>query len=62
MARLRRLGVVKGARELRLRPVVLHEVERILYDYLTHILERDLKSVDFLHRLRREADAVVREE
>lgn len=41
--------------QLQLRPAVLHEVERVLYDYLIHILERDLKSVDFLHRLRREA-------
>ena len=42
--------------QLRLRPVVLHEIERVMYDYLTHILERDLKSADFLHRLRREAE------
>jgi DNA repair protein RecO (recombination protein O) len=42
--------------QLRLRPAVLHEIERVMYDYLTHILERDLKSVDFLHRLRREAE------
>ena len=48
--------------QLRLRPVVLHEIERILYDYLTHILERNLKSVDFLHRLRREAEVVAGEE
>ncbi|MFO7662833.1 MAG: DNA repair protein RecO [Chloroflexota bacterium] len=41
--------------QLHLRPAVLHEIERILHDYLVHILERDLKSVDFLHRLRREA-------
>ncbi len=42
--------------QLHLRPAVLHEMERIHYDYLTHILERNLKSVDFLHRLRREAE------
>jgi DNA repair protein RecO (recombination protein O) len=47
--------------QLRLRPAVLHEVERILHHYLTHILERDLKSVDFLHRLRREAEVVSEE-
>lgn len=41
--------------QLRLRPAVLHEIERVMYAYLTHILERDLKSVDFIHRLRREA-------
>jgi hypothetical protein len=27
-----------------------------MHFYLTHILERNLKSVDFLHRLRREAE------
>jgi len=42
--------------QLRLRPAVLHEMERVLHDYLTHILERELKSADFLHRLRREAE------
>ena len=41
--------------QLRLRPAVLHEIERVMHAYLTHILERDLKSADFLHRLRREA-------
>ncbi|HMT21840.1 MAG TPA: DNA repair protein RecO [Promineifilum sp.] len=41
--------------QLRLRPAVLHEIERVMHDYLTHILERDLKSSEFLHRLRREA-------
>jgi len=29
--------------------------ENIMHFYLTHILERNLKSVDFLHRLRQEA-------
>jgi DNA repair protein RecO (recombination protein O) len=48
--------------QLRLRPAVLHEIERVLYDYLTHILERNLKSVDFLHRLRREAEVVAEEQ
>ncbi|MBP6017000.1 MAG: DNA repair protein RecO [Candidatus Promineofilum sp.] len=42
--------------QLRLRPAVLHELERVMHDYLTHILERDLKSADFLQRLRREAE------
>ncbi len=45
--------------QLRLPPAVLHEIERVLYDYLTHILERNLKSVDFLHRLRREAQVIA---
>jgi DNA repair protein RecO (recombination protein O) len=48
--------------QLRLRPVVLHEIERVMYDYLTHILERDLKSVDFLHRLRSEAELFAGQE
>jgi DNA repair protein RecO (recombination protein O) len=31
------------------------ELEAIMHYYISHILERSLKSVDFLHRLRREA-------
>ncbi len=31
------------------------ELESLMHFYLTYILERHLKSVDFLHRLRREA-------
>lgn len=42
-------------RPLRLRPPLLHELERAMYFYLTHTLERDLKSAEFLHRLRQEA-------
>ncbi len=42
--------------QLRLRPAVMHEIERVMHDYLTHVLERDLKSADFLQRLRREAE------
>jgi len=45
--------------QLRLRPAVLHEIERIMHDYLTHILERDLKSTSFIHRLRHEAALFV---
>lgn len=45
--------------QLRLRPAVLHEIERVMHDYLVHILERDLKSVDFIHRLRHEAEMFV---
>lgn len=40
---------------LQLKRPLLHELEHILHFYLTHILERNLKSVDFLHRLRQEA-------
>jgi DNA repair protein RecO (recombination protein O) len=32
------------------------ELETIMHSYITHILERHLKSVDFLHRLRLEAN------
>lgn len=46
-------------RQLHLRPAVLHELERVSHFYLTHILERDLKSVDFLHRLRRESELFI---
>ncbi len=40
---------------LQLKRPLLHELENILHFYLTYILERNLKSVDFLHRLRQEA-------
>ena len=48
--------------QLRLRPAVLHEVERVMHDYLTHILERNLKSADFIQRLRREAELFKNDE
>mgnify|MGYP001036699745 CR=1 FL=1 len=37
------------------------ELENILHYYITHILERNLKSVDFLQRLRREAALFIDE-
>lgn len=40
---------------LQLKRKLQHELERIMHFYLTFILERNLKSVDFLHRLREEA-------
>jgi DNA repair protein RecO (recombination protein O) len=40
---------------LQLKRPLQHELERLMHFYLTHILERNLKSVDFLHRLREEA-------
>jgi DNA repair protein RecO (recombination protein O) len=40
---------------LRLRKPLLHDLERVMHAYITHTLERNLKSVDFLHRLRQEA-------
>jgi len=41
-------------RLLRLSPASHAEVERLLYHYITYHLERRLKSVDFMHRLRRQ--------
>lgn len=41
---------------LQLKRPLHQELETIIHSYIGHILERDLKSVDFLHRLRREAD------
>lgn len=40
---------------LQLKRPLQHELERLMHFYLTYILERNLKSVDFLHRLREEA-------
>ena len=40
---------------LQLKRPLHHELETTMHHYLTYILERNLKSVDFLHHLRREA-------
>jgi len=40
---------------LRLRSQLNRELEAVMHYYLSYILERNLKSVDFLRRLRREA-------
>jgi DNA repair protein RecO (recombination protein O) len=40
---------------LELHPVTYSSMEEILRDHLTHILERQLKSVEFLHLLRQTA-------
>ncbi len=42
-------------RRLRLTPMLHAEVEKMLYHYLLFVLERSLKSVEFLRQLRREA-------
>ncbi|MCA9971091.1 MAG: DNA repair protein RecO [Anaerolineales bacterium] len=42
-------------RVLQLKRPLHRELEALLHHYIRHILERDLKSVDFLHRLRHEA-------
>ena len=41
---------------LHLKKPLLHALERVMHAYIMHTLERNLKSVDFLHRLRREAE------
>jgi DNA repair protein RecO (recombination protein O) len=41
-------------RLLRLSPATRAEVERTIHHYITYHLERKLKSVDFIHRLRRQ--------
>lgn len=46
----------EGVRPLQLRRDLHTELEQILHYYITFLLERHLKSVDFLHRLRREAN------
>ncbi len=40
---------------LQLRPELHREIETVMHFYLAHLLERGLKSADFLFRLRREA-------
>jgi DNA repair protein RecO (recombination protein O) len=42
-------------RRLRLGKALHSEVERMLYHYLLYVLERNLKSIEFLQQLRREA-------
>lgn len=44
-----------GIRELKLSPGVEAELEALLHYYITHLLERDLKSVDFLNTLKHRA-------
>ncbi len=41
-------------RSLKLNPVVLTEVESLMHHYISHHLERKLKSVDFLYQLKRD--------
>ncbi|GAB4565896.1 MAG: DNA repair protein RecO [Anaerolineae bacterium] len=50
-AQTREFGAVA---RLRLRPAVSQEVESLLYRYIVFILERNLKSADFLRSLRRQ--------
>ena len=43
-------------KHLQLKKPLQQELERIMYAYIKYTLERDLKSVDFLYRLRRESE------
>ena len=45
----------EAVQRLQLRAALWQELEQLMLAYIIHILERDLKSVDFLYRLRREA-------
>jgi DNA repair protein RecO (recombination protein O) len=47
---------------LHLKKPLLHNLERVMHAYITYTLERNLKSVDFLHRLRREAELFAGDE
>ena len=47
---------------LRLRTALMEEIEQVNHAYILHILERELKSVDFLHELRRETTRAGRKE
>ncbi|MCP5098392.1 MAG: DNA repair protein RecO [Chloroflexi bacterium] len=44
---------------LQLKRPLHRELESLMHYYLTYILERNLKSVDFLHRLRHEASLFI---
>lgn len=46
-------------RQLRVRPPLHAELETIMLRYITYILERGLKSVDFLQHLRRQMQVAV---
>ncbi len=46
-------------RRLRVRPRLHAELEAIMLHYITYMLERNLKSVDFLQHLRRQRQAAV---
>jgi DNA repair protein RecO (recombination protein O) len=41
-------------RRVHIRPALHAELEQVMYRYITYILERNLKSVDFLDTLRRQ--------
>jgi DNA repair protein RecO (recombination protein O) len=48
-------------RLLHVRSPLHAELETVMLRYVTYLLERDLKSVDFLHHLRRQMQVVVKE-
>lgn len=49
----------EAVKALKLKRPIHHELETILHYYLTYTLERNLKSIEFLHHLRREAALFV---
>ncbi len=48
-------------RLLRIRPPLHAELETVILRYITYLLERELKSVDFLHHLRRQMRVAAKE-
>ncbi len=48
-------------RVLQLSPEVLVEVESLMHHYISHHLERKLKSVDFLYRLKHQGPVIITE-
>ena len=46
-----------ACQRLRLKPQTQHDMEAAMLHYITYILERNLRSVDFIRRLRREQTA-----
>jgi len=58
--RLLQDGDYTTAFRLRLTPELSQELERVLQGYISYLLERELKSTEFLDRLYREGTAVYR--
>ena len=46
----------EACRRLRLKPGTQRDIEAVMLHYITYILERNLKSIDFMRHLRREAN------
>jgi len=48
-----------AVRQVNVRPHILRQVDSLLYRYLITVLERQLKSIDFLHRLQYMAQSIT---